>query len=81
LGVKLDVGALQRYLEEIRTLESADAGGVEQMLAWTLAHRIADQQAAGRDTIADDLLNAGRQLFPASANLLTRGRSGQLGDR
>jgi hypothetical protein len=81
LGVKLDVGALQRYLEEVRTLEPADAAGVEQMLALTLAHRIADQQAAGRDTIAEDLLNAGRQLFPASANLLTRGRSGQLGDR
>jgi hypothetical protein len=78
LGVKLDVAGLQRYLEQIRTLEPDDATAVEQMLARTLSHRIADQRAAGRSTIADDLLGSGRELFPASAEQLTRGTAGAL---
>jgi hypothetical protein len=77
-GVRLDVGGLQSYLQEIRSLEPSDAKSIELMLARTLANRIADQRASGREKIADDLLNSGRDLFPASADLLSQGRNGEL---
>jgi hypothetical protein len=78
LAVKLDVTELRGYLERIRSLESADAGAIEQMLVQTLSNRIADQRAAGRATVADDLLKSGRELFPVAADQLTRGKSGAL---
>jgi hypothetical protein len=78
LGVKLDVPGVQRYLEQIHTLEPGDATSIELMLAQTLSHRIADQHAAGRDTIAGELLTSGRNLFPDFADLLTRGKAGAL---
>jgi hypothetical protein len=77
-GVKLDVPGLQGYLQQIRTLESYDAASIEQMLAETLSNRIADQRAAGRNTIAEDLLSAGRKIFPDFAEMLTQGKSGVL---
>jgi hypothetical protein len=77
-GVRLDVAGVQEYLREIRTLEPADATSIELMLARTLANRIADHRAAGRGTIADDLLGSGRILFPAAAELLSQGRTGEL---
>ncbi len=72
LGVKLDVPGLQSYLQQIHALEPGDATSIEVMLAQTLSHRIADQRAAGRGTIADDLLICGRKLFPDFANLLEK---------
>jgi hypothetical protein len=78
LAVHLDVGELRRYLQQIRALEPADAATIEKMLAQTLSNRIADQRAAGRDTVAEDLATYGRDLFPAWAALLTRGAAGAL---
>jgi hypothetical protein len=77
-GVKLDVPGIRGYLQQIRTLEPVDASPIEQMLAQTLANRIADQHAAGRGAIAEDLALAGRTLFPDHAEMLTRGKSGAL---
>jgi hypothetical protein len=78
LAVELDVAELHRYLEQIRALEPADAASIEEMLARVLSDRIADQLAAERKVIAAALLSSGRELFPDSAELLTRGRSGAL---
>ncbi len=77
-GVKLDVPGLLRLLQQIRTSEPGDAASIEQMLAQTLSNRIADQRAAGRSTIAEDLLIAGRTLFPDLAEMLIRGKAGAL---
>jgi hypothetical protein len=78
LAVKLDIAALRGYLQQIQSLESTDVTPIEQMLARTLAHRIADQRAAGRATVAGELLSAGSELFPAWADLLAAGASGAL---
>jgi hypothetical protein len=78
LAVKLTVGDLGAYVQQIRTLEPGDATAIEQMLARVLANRIADQRAAGRSGIADELLSSGRELFPASADELARGTPGVL---
>jgi hypothetical protein len=78
LAVKLEVAELQGYLQQIRTLEPEDASSIEQMLARVLSNRIADQRAAGRTAVADDLLSSGRRLFPASADQLAHGRRGAL---
>lgn len=78
LGVKLDVPGMQSYLRQVHALEPGDARSIEVMLAQTLSNRIADQRAAARDTIADELLASGRNLFPDFADLLTRGKAGAL---
>jgi hypothetical protein len=78
LAVKLDIAELQGYLQKIRTLEPDDAHSIEQMLVRTLSNRIADQRAAGRKTIVDDLLSSGRELFPAWADQLAQGTPGVL---
>jgi len=78
LAVKLDVADLRSLLRQIEALEPDDSRPIEQMLTRVLADRIADQRAAGRSTVADDLLGSGRDLFPASAQLLTQGRTGAL---
>jgi hypothetical protein len=78
LAVKLSVGDLRSYLQQIHTLEPGDATGIGQMLARVLANHIADQRAAGRSGIADELLAAGRDLFPDSAEDLGRGTPGVL---
>jgi len=77
-AAKINVGNLQEYLQQIRMLESGDATAVQKMLAQTLANRIADQRAAERNTIADDLFKSGRNLFPDSVDLLTQGTAGAL---
>jgi hypothetical protein len=77
-AVKINVTDLQEYLQQIRTLEPGDAKAVQKMLAQTLANRIADQKAAARNTIADDLLNSGRDLFPDYVDLLSQGTAGAL---
>lgn len=78
LAVKLDVAEQRGYLQQIRSLESDDANAIEQMLMRTLSNRIADQSAAGRKVIVEDLVSAGRDLFPAWADQLTRGKPGAL---
>ncbi len=78
MAVKLDVTEMRGYLERIRSLEPDDATSIEGMLVQTLSNRIADQRAAGRATVADELLNSGRDLFPAWTEQLARGKSGVL---
>ena len=78
MAVKLDVAEQQGYLQQIRSLESDDAGAIEQMLMRTLSNRIADQGAAGRKVIVADLVSSGRGLFPAWAEQLTQGKPGVL---
>jgi hypothetical protein len=78
LAVKLDIAELRGYLQKIQTLEPDDATSIEQMLVRTLSNRIADQRAAGRKTIVDDLLGSGRELFPAGADQLAQGTAGVL---
>jgi hypothetical protein len=80
LAVKLDAAGLEPYLAKIRMLESADASAIQQMLAKILANRIADQRAAARKEIADELLAVGRELFPAQAEQLEKGTAGALPD-
>ena len=77
-AVKLNVAELRDYLQKIQTLEPGDTPVIEQMLARTLSNRIADQRAVGRNTIADDLLSSGRELFPVWADQLTQGTPGVL---
>lgn len=77
-GVKLDVPGLQGYLQQIRSLEPRDATSIELMLVQTLSNRIADQRAAGRDKIVEELLASGRTLFPEYSDSLTRGKAGAL---
>ena len=78
LAVKLDVAEQRGYLQQIRSLESEDAGAIEEMLMRTLSNQIADQGAAGRQVIVTDLVSSGRALFPAFADQLTRGKPGAL---
>ncbi len=78
LAVKLDIGQIQDYLRQIQTLEPGDAASIDQMLVHTFADRIADQRAAGRKNIAEDLIAAGKDLFPALADQLSQGRVGAL---
>ena len=78
LAVKLDTGQIREYLQQIQTLEPADAGAIGQMLVHTFADRIADQRAAGRKNIVDDLIATGKELFPEWADQLGQGRAGAL---
>jgi hypothetical protein len=81
LAVKLDVSEVRSYLQQIQTLEPNDSTSIEEMLVRTLSNRIADQRAAGRKAIADELLSSGRELFPVWADQLTQGTSGALPER
>lgn len=78
LAVKLDIDGVRKLLERIRTLESDNASSIEHMLSGVLSNRIADQRAAGRQSLADGLLSSGRELFPAWAEQLTQGTPGVL---
>jgi hypothetical protein len=78
LAVKLQVAEVSDYLRQIQTLEAEDATSIGQMLARTLSNRIADLRAAGRTTVAADLVSSGEELFPAWADQLTRGTAGAL---
>ena len=78
LAVILNVGVVERYLQRIQEIDPGDGTLIEQMLARVLANRIADQLAAGRVKIADDLLRDGQEAFPTRADLLAHGRAGAL---
>jgi len=72
------VAEQKRYLDNLRVSEGSDFANVEQMLARTLANRIADQKAANRASLVDGLLDAGRRVFPEYAALLEQGTAGAL---
>jgi serine/threonine protein kinase len=77
-AVALNVSEQRHYLDQLRGSEGDDYAAIEQMLARTLANRIADQRAANRATLATSLLEAGRTLFPDEAALLEQGKAGAL---
>ncbi|MBV8805857.1 MAG: protein kinase [Sinobacteraceae bacterium] len=79
-AVTLNVADMQRQIEALRSAAGDDSEATAQMLAQTLADRIADQRAANRAAVADRLLEAGKQIFPGSAELLQRGTAGVLAD-
>ena len=77
-AIVLNVAEQKRYLDNLRVSEGSDFANVEQMLARTLANRIADQKAANRASLVDGLLEAGRRVFPEYAALLEQGTAGAL---
>jgi hypothetical protein len=77
-AVALNVGNWKQSLDELRSAEGDEYEVAAQMLAQTLADRIADQRAAGRQAVADRLLEAGQQIFPDYHNILVRGMAGVL---
>jgi len=77
-AVALNVGNWKQSLDELRSAEGDEYEAAAQMLAQTLADRIADQRAAGRQAVADRLLEAGQQIFPDYHNILVRGMAGVL---
>jgi hypothetical protein len=77
-AVALNVTDTMRSLDELKSTEGNEYEAAAQMLAQTLADRIADQQAAGRQAVADKLLEAGKQIFPDYRNILARGTAGVL---
>ena len=77
-AVALNVADTTRSLDELKSTEGNEYEAAAQMLAQTLADRIADQQAAGRQAVADKLLEAGKQIFPDYRNILARGTPGVL---
>ena len=77
-AVVLNTTTLRQSLDALKDLQGADFEATDQMLARTLANRIADQRAAGRASVADTLRTAGQQLFPRYAQLLDRGEPGRL---
>jgi hypothetical protein len=74
----LNVAEQRRYLDTIKASEGSDFHSVEQMLARTLANRIADQKAANRTSLVEGLLEAGRRVFPEYATVLDQGTAGAL---
>jgi hypothetical protein len=77
-AVVLSVPDTMRMIEELKSTEGGEFEIAAQMLAQTLADRIADQRAAGREAVADKLLEAGKQIFPNLHGILTRGTAGVL---
>jgi hypothetical protein len=77
-AIVLNVAEQKRYLDNLRVSEGSDFANVEQMLARTLANRIADQKAANRASLVDGLLEAARRVFPEYAALLEQGTAGAL---
>jgi len=77
-AVALNVGNWKQSLDELRSAEGDEYEAAAQMLAQTLADRIADQRVAGRQAVADRLLEAGQQIFPDYHNILVRGKAGVL---
>jgi serine/threonine protein kinase len=78
MAVTLNLSEMQQALETLRSTEGDEYEVAAQMLAKTLANRIADQRAAGRVSLADTLLRSGRQIFPSYSGLLERGMPGLL---
>jgi non-specific serine/threonine protein kinase len=77
-AVALNVADMQHSLEALRASEGEEYETAAQMLAQVLADRIADQRAANRATVADRLLDTGRQIFSNYTELLGRGTAGHL---
>jgi hypothetical protein len=77
-AVSLNVESWKQNLNALRTSEGDEYEAAAQMLAQTLADRIADQRAAKRETVADKLLEQGRQIFPDYGTILARGTAGVL---
>jgi serine/threonine protein kinase len=77
-AVALNVADTMRSLGELKSTEGSEYEAAAQMLAQTLADRIADQKAAGRQAVADKLLESGTQIFPDYRNILARGTAGVL---
>jgi serine/threonine protein kinase len=78
MAVTLNLPEMQQALETLRSTEGDEYEIAAQMLATTLANRIADQRAAGRVSLADTLLQSGRRIFPSYSGLLERGTPGLL---
>ena len=78
VAVSLNVSEQRAVLDALRTSEGEDYPVTEEMLARTLANRIADQRAADRPSVATSLLEAGRTIFPDHAALLEQGTAGVL---
>jgi len=79
-AVVLNVNDMKSALESLRASEGEEFEIAAQMLAQTLADRIADQRAANRDSVADKLLESGKQLFPSYTGILAHGTAGVLQD-
>jgi serine/threonine protein kinase len=77
-AVTINVKDTQQSLEALRAQAPEEYEPTAQVLARTLADRIADERAADRAVVADRLLQAGQKLFPSYAALLSRGTAGVL---
>jgi Protein kinase domain len=77
-AVVLNLSMTRQGLDELKGMQGDDFEATDQMLAQTLADRIADQRAAGRTSVADNLKKAGQQLFPKYVQILDRGQAGKL---
>jgi serine/threonine protein kinase len=77
-AVTINVADTQQSLEALRVQAADEYDVAAQMLAQTLADRIADERAAGRGAVADRLLQSGQKLFPKDTALLGRGTAGVL---
>jgi hypothetical protein len=79
-AVTLNVNDMKGFLTDLKASEADEYDAAAQMLAQTLADRIADQRAAGRETVASQLLETGKQVFPSFVGILEHGRAGVLPD-
>jgi serine/threonine protein kinase len=77
-AVTLNVADMQQSLEALRMQAGDEYEVAAQMLAQTLADRIADERVADRGPVADRLLQSGQRLFPNYTALLGRGTAGVL---
>ena len=77
-AVVLNVADTKRSLDELKSTEGSEYEVAAQMLAQTLADRIADHRAADRQVVADKLLESGKQIFPDYLSILARGTAGVL---
>jgi hypothetical protein len=78
VAVSLNINEQRAVLDALRASEGEEYPITEQMLARTLANRIADQRAADRPSVAASLLEAGRTIFPDHTALLEQGTAGVL---
>jgi serine/threonine protein kinase len=79
-AVALNASDMKSRVADLKPGEGNEYDTATRMLAQTLADRIADQRAAQRDVIADRLLEAGKQIFPNYAEMLSTGKAGALPD-
>ena len=79
-AVALNASDMKSRIEDLKQGEGTEYDTATRMLAQTLADRIADQRAAQRDSVADRLLEAGKQIFPSYEDVLSHGKAGALPD-